>query len=273
VIEKLSLPRGVSGAVWPHQNVGARHPVHRHAELELNLVTHGRARYLLGDRRYDLERGSLVWLFPAQEHVLVDSSADYRMWIAVFKPGLVRQVATSGDAQTLRRMQPSGWFCKQLGIERSTAIGRLCAELFEFSGKVNQLAAGNAGLAYLLLCAWSAFIEAPDSRGRALHPAVERAAALIVNATEPIGLDELGHRAGLSASRLSRLFKRQTGVPLVRFRQQQQLERFIRLYKPGGPTTMIDAAFRAGFGSYPQFHRVFKSRMGEGPGAFYRERG
>jgi AraC-like DNA-binding protein len=35
---------------------------------------------------------------------------------------------------------------------------------------------------------------------------------------------------------------------------------------------MLDAALEAGFGSYPQFHRVFKRVIGCSPGS-YRRRG
>jgi AraC-like DNA-binding protein len=79
-------------------------------------------------------------------------------------------------------------------------------------------------------------------------------------------LDELADEAGLSASRLSRLFKRQTGVSLVRYRQRFQLEKFLRLYDEAGDRNMMHTALEAGFGSYPQFHRVFKEQMGYAPG-------
>ena len=82
----------------------------------------------------------------------------------------------------------------------------------------------------------------------------------------------LARRCGISPQRLSRLFKQQTRVPLVRFRQQQMLERFFQLFQSADrKTTMLDAALSAGFGSYPQFHRVFKQHTGLSP-AEYRRR-
>jgi AraC-like DNA-binding protein len=113
-------------------------------------------------------------------------------------------------------------------------------------------------------------VEAPESDGRALHPAVEQAARLLVNESEAVKLEALGEAVGLSGSRLSRLFRKQTGVSLVEFRQKQQLDRFLRTYQREKEWTMMAAALRAGFGSYPQFHRVFKARMGCGPREFYR---
>jgi AraC-like DNA-binding protein len=34
---------------------------------------------------------------------------------------------------------------------------------------------------------------------------------------------------------------------------------------------MLDAALEAGFGSYPQFHRIFKRVMGRSPGKYRRQ--
>jgi len=105
----------------------------------------------------------------------------------------------------------------------------------------------------------------------AVHPAVAKAARLLSAADESIGLEALARTAGLSAARLSRLFKRQTGISLTGFRQRQCLERFLRLYRTGARYSLIEAALLAGFGSYPQFHRVFSRLMGMNPAA-YRKR-
>ncbi|MGH7992300.1 MAG: helix-turn-helix domain-containing protein, partial [Limisphaerales bacterium] len=63
----------------------------------------------------------------------------------------------------------------------------------------------------------------------------------------------------------------QTGVALADFRNRQRIERFLQLYGTGQRLTMLNAALAAGFGSYPQFHRVFKRVLGCSPG-HYRKR-
>jgi transcriptional regulator GlxA family with amidase domain len=103
-----------------------------------------------------------------------------------------------------------------------------------------------------------------------VHPAVEIAARLIQHETEPLRVDELAHRAGLSACHLSRLFHAQTGVTLIDFRNRQRLERFLHLYGQGRRMNMLEAATHAGFGSYAQFHRVFKRLMGYAPAEYRR---
>ena len=72
----------------------------------MNLVTAGTARYLLGERRYDLQRGTLIWLFPEQDHLLLEESHDYVMWIAVITPALLKQVCKSPASKTLLSGDP-----------------------------------------------------------------------------------------------------------------------------------------------------------------------
>jgi AraC-like DNA-binding protein len=80
-------------------------------------------------------------------------------------------------------------------------------------------------------------------------------------------LATLARAASLSPAHLSRIFKQQTGVSISRFRNQQRLQRFLRLYGGGRRTTALAAALEAGFGSYAQFHRVFREQTGRSPSA------
>jgi len=131
----------------------------------------------------------------------------------------------------------------------------------------------NSGLGYALLSAWEQFEHAAEVPVRDVHPAVEKAARLIRDETTALSLDELARRAGLSPHRLSRLFKQQTGIALVDFRNRQRIEKFLERYGTGQRQTMLDAALDAGFGSYPQFHRVFKRVLGCSPGNYRRRTG
>jgi AraC-like DNA-binding protein len=270
MLQRLELPAALDGSVWRYANMASANRRHRHVELELNLVTQGRGTYLLGNRRYGIARGDLLWLFPAQEHVLIEQSPDFTMWIAVFRRRTLRRSATDATARPLLQKTLAGETCRRL---RGHDLLRLEELLLELSSAGTQPGLLNAGLSYALLHAWTCFEQATEVPVRALHPAVERAVRMIRDDDEANHtLEQLAHRAGLSASRLSRLFKDQTGSTLVDFRNRQRLERFQQIYGDGQNLTMLRAALDAGFGSYPQFHRVFKDMMGESPRA-YRARG
>jgi AraC-like DNA-binding protein len=270
--EILDIEPGRDGWVRHYRFSGYVHRMHRHRELEVNLVTRGRATYLMaGRQRYDLRRGTQIWLFPGQDHVLVDQSDDCQMWIVVFRPEMVRRVATAGDSRVLRRADPPGQFARQLAAGDAS---RLAALFDELSGLVDAADAPrfNAGLTYAMLTAWHAHQNADElAAGQEVHPAVERAARLIRDEVEPMSLAELAEHCGLSPSRLSRVFREQTGVALVVYRQKMCLERFLKIYGNGRRKSMMTAALEAGFGSYPQFHRVFKQHMRRSPAQHRRE--
>jgi len=265
--QHLNLPASLDGNLWHYRHQG-RNAMHRHAELELNLVTAGSGLYLLENRKYEIRRGDLLWLFPAQEHVLVEQSTDFGMWIGVFKPKAVTRIATDTGTKVLRQRNPAGEFCRRLSQPALTRLEQLFTEMVATSAQPGLF---NAGLAYGLLCAWEHFEHAADVPVRDVHPAVEKAARIIRHESNLLGLNEIAGRAGLSAHRLSRLFKQQTGVALVDFRNRQRVEKFLEYYGTGQRRTMLDAALEAGFGSYAQFYRVFKQVTGSPPATHRRK--
>jgi len=266
--QQLHLPKPLAGNLWHYRHHGRANAMHRHAELEFNLVTQGSGLYLLENRKYEIRRGDLLWLFPAQEHVLVEQSADFEMWIGVLKPEAVWRSATDAGAKILRQKNPEGEYCRRLPQPASIRLEKLFSDIVVTSGQPGLF---NSGLAYAFLSAWRQFEQAADVPVRDVHPAVEKAARLIRDESNLLNLGELACRAGLSAHRLSRLFKQQTGVAMVDFRNRQRVERFLEIYGTGQRRTMLDAALEAGFGSYAQFHRVFKRVTGRSPGEHRRK--
>lgn len=260
--QNLNLPPNLDGNLWHYRNQGRTHAMHHHAELEFNLVTQGRGLYLLENRKYEIRRGDLLWLFPAQEHVLIEQTLDFEMWIGVFKPDAIRRIATEKDATILREANPIGDFRRRLSEQDLNRLNRLLSDVTESADSTELF---NAGLGFALLRAWHQFQRAANVPVQDVHPAVERAAHLI-RSKASLNLEEIASYSGLSPQRLSRLFKQQTGIALVDFRNRQRIEKFLQLYGTGRRITTLEAALEAGFGSYPQFHRVFKRVMGYPPG-------
>jgi AraC-like DNA-binding protein len=264
--DDLGIRAGLDGRVVRHRVGDVRPRAHRHAELEVNLVVRGTASYLLGDRRYALTPGTLTWLFPGQDHLLVEESSDHELWWAVFRPALVAQIATTRHARPLLEADPVGQFSRRLDSGRVRRLGALFHEVQDAETVDDVLV--NTGLAYLLSFAWGAFLDSDDVvEGVDLHPAVETVARILRADPDAGDLATLARAAHLSSSHLSRIFKEQTGVSISRFRNQQRLQRFLRLYGSGRRTTALVAAHEAGFGSYAQFYRVFREQTGRSPSA------
>ncbi len=267
--EKLKIRPGANGfaflAAEPLRGIAPHH----HDELEVNLVLTGKASYLFGNRRVPLPVHSMIWLFPKQEHVLIDWSHDFSMWVVVFRPELVGRETGQAERRILRSADPGGIFCRQIAPRQVDALSHVYQGAADGRDDLEFL---NAALGYALVASWQAFQFSRESIPLSdVHPAVAKAARLIANADASIGLEPLAREAGLSAARLSRLFKQQTGISVTGFRQRQCLERFLQLYRTGARYSLIEAALLAGFGSYPQFHRVFCRLMGMNPAA-YRKR-
>lgn len=260
------MPEGRDGRLWLHQPRGYVHPVHHHDELELNFVVRGTGRYLLGDRRYDIRRHSLVWLFSRQDHVLLDTSPDYAGWIVCFRPELVKRACRQPEARLLLDPDPPGWFCRQVPERRALELHALLENLLTALPDAPRF---NFGVGFALLSAWRAYLEADEmAPAEDVHPAVERAAWILRDRHGALDVPVLARQAGLSADRLSRLFKQQMGVSLTEFRNRLRLRRFFELYGAGHAQGMLGAALKAGFGSYPQFHRVFRRHVGSSPRAW-----
>jgi len=168
----------------------------------------------------------------------------------------------------LREANPAGDYCRRLPQPVFTRLETL---LEEVAATQKQSGFFNAGLGYALLAAWHSFERAANVPVHDVHPAVEKAARYIRDRNNTLHLPELAKHSGLSPARLSRLFKQQTGIALVDFRNRQLIEQFLAIYGAGQRTTMLEAALEAGFGSYPQFHRVFKRVLGCSPGEYRRK--
>jgi AraC-like DNA-binding protein len=268
----LTLPPNRLGHVFLHEATSraVMPEPHRHAEWELNLVTHGWAEYVVLNRRVRITRDSLAWLLPQEDHLLLNQSPDLRMWIAVFRPTLIRRLARDATFAPWRRWLRSGTADQsaQRVLHESVAAG-VTGLLQRVSTRAMGPAEHAAAMTTLASEAWRAFIESADTpSGSHLHPGVEKAARWLADhAHEPEAddLDALAARCGLSRPHLSRLFRRQLGVSITHERTRRRVERFQALAGRGGRMSLTQAAYAAGFGSYAQCFRSVRAHTGQSP--------
>jgi len=97
-----------------------------------------------------------------------------------------------------------------------------------------------------------------------IDPRIEEIITFIQGtANETPSLSELAEKANLSPSRLIQLFKKQTGLPLRRYRLWHRL--YMTALKIGQGKSLTEAAFEAGFNDSPHFNRTFRSMLGMTP--------
>ncbi|MCE0497552.1 MAG: helix-turn-helix domain-containing protein [Methylacidiphilales bacterium] len=260
---------------------------HHHVELELNVVVRGSITYVAGGRRFTFARRTLLWMFPTQEHQLVDRSDDAQCYVAVFKPELIARSCRSKVYADLRRKRVNcdGVLHTVLEPESFDLIRKTMDSLMQgaLDPDVLNREAGfgvgsdfcfehgdpeglNAGLHHLMLLCWRT-----QRTGKALgdavtlHPAVRHAVKLLSEGTQEEDLGQLAKACGVSGAYLSRKFRRQIGVPLSRYRNSLRISRFWEEYRQPEQKTLTEAVYAAGFGSYAQFYKVFTQTYGHGP--------
>ena len=260
---------------------------HRHAELELNLVLAGSLSYVMNGRRFTFTPRSLLWLFPEQEHQVVEISRNGRYYVAVFKPSLIERACHLPPYLELARGPDpnAGVLCAVLDPTAFALVRNVMDSLMRDSldSDVLNREAGygaetnfyfehhdadtlNAGLHYLLLYCWRQQLAWKSQKEAIeLHPAVRRALKRLQNADCDRNLADLAMSCGVSSAYLSRTFNHQVGVPLNRYRNSLRLSRFFEHYRSPQRLTIAEAVYAAGFGSYAQFYKVFTRSYGRGP--------
>ncbi len=267
---------------------------HHHIELELNLVVQGTITYVVNGRRFTFSQRTLLWLFPQQEHQMVDRSDNAQFYVAVFKPSVINRYRRSSAYKGLR-YEPGeldGVLSTVLKPDSFDLIrktmdvlmqGSMDSDLLnreagfgpgsDFRFEHSDPEALNAGLRYLLLLCWRSQLAGTATRDAvALHPAVRRALKILSEGNAEQNLEQLARECGASQAYLSRRFHREIGVPLNRYRNSLRLSRFFEQYQPADGKTMTEAVYAAGFGSYAQFHKVFSQAYGRGPRESLRSR-
>ncbi len=232
------------------------------------LGSAGSARLTIDGRPYTLRPHLLLWIPPSRSWVQSEVSADAEIWSATFGSVVVARVGLD-LASELAANYPG----QAAGYRRLTKVSarRLQTQFEHLATTDCSTEQFIVGLEYLLLSAWAEQRKATRLDGLTdVHPAVEKAAYILRTQPETPSMRELARRCGASASWLSRLFREQIGVSLVGYRNQSRIERFFELYGEDRRRNLTQAALAAGFGSYAQFHRVFKETLGYAPGQLKR---
>ncbi len=132
-------------------------------------------------------------------------------------------------------------------------------------GKQAAAAIFSTLLAVLYLSKRGSVAWQPLPRKSGQSPLVERILKAL-GEDLPITGERLAGELGVSPGHLARSFKREMGVSLVDYRNRLRIDRFFEsIHRSGSTCNLLDAALEAGFGSYAQFHRVYRKFLGTTP--------
>ncbi len=252
------LAAGVAGRCWRRSERRRYDDAPRsHHELVVLLGLRGRMRYLIDGQIVEVAEGTLLWAFSGQAHLLLSESRDFDMWVFVLS-----RVLLSGPYLP----DPQG-----AGQQRVVRLARVEHEALDaLADRIRDRDDADwqaAGLRWWAMRAWDETGRAPDAARAAVHPAVDRAAAVIED--DPgASLAWVAAKSGTSLSHLARVFRAGTGMSLGHYRRRVRLKVADRAVADGA--NLLGAALAAGFGSYTQFYRCFVAERGVSPRDHYR---
>jgi quercetin dioxygenase-like cupin family protein len=96
LFQPFPMLAGRRSQVWRHQPA-YRRPRHFHDEPELNLVIAGRGVVGVGDHTLAVAAGESLLFQPGQDHVLLDSSEDFDLFVLAMSPELAERSRTSSS--------------------------------------------------------------------------------------------------------------------------------------------------------------------------------
>ena len=175
------------------------------------------------------------------------------------------------------RVAGRGWVAKTPIRSANTAIGMMFNDAGLTGAPVDEAKQAHAAI----LCSMLGSMLDPvrGLLGRRAASSGESPGQALVSATvemlerDPrMGGKEIAAALNMSLSRVARVFKAIKGMSLVEYRNGLRLERFVALVD-GGCTNLLEAALDSGFGSYAQFHRVFRARLQSTPREYLRPAG
>ena len=225
------------------------------------------ARLMMGTWGTDLERRTVD-----EHHVMFEWSEDAREvfrraaqegvpWTLIENSPIVEQL--EGETRVLRR----SWVVCTPIFSARRAIGMMFNDAGLRGTPVDEERQGVLAILCAFVGALLHLPSGPDSAAPFRRTSGLVSAVVQELATTPsLSGSTLARKHGVSLSRLARAFKTEMGMSIVEHRNRLRLQRFFRLVEAGHG--LLSAALEAGFGSYAQFHRVFRALHKSSPAVY-----
>jgi AraC-like DNA-binding protein len=216
------------------------------------LIAAGRATFGAGESAIAVETGDLLWWPPGQDHVLLDASPDFDLYVIGLTPGFSERVL--GD-----RASPATMSAARFRLDRDhlVQLTAMCA--------IPIATRATADIEQKVGDFWRQAHRLRES-AHDRHLLTRRTLESVLAQPE-LSRSELARLVCGNVSELSRHFHRDIGLTLTSYRTRLRLLRFIHLVDSG--QRLLSAAEEAGFGSYSQCHRVFHHTLGCTPRLFF----
>ena len=255
---------------------GVMPALHRHREVEVNLVVSGELTYLFGGSRVVVPAGQVAVFWAMIPHQVVRCAEGTRFYcvhlpLARFLQWQVPRELTSRllHGEMVREMDGS-----RVGSDRAL-FEQWRMDLEELSPDANYVVLLELE-ARLRRLAWSvgkipAAARTGDpgvaSGDRSLDKLERMAVFITEHYQDQITTADIAAAAGLHPKYATALFQERCGMTLREYLAQQRLSQAQRLLATTDGK-VVDVAFASGFGSVSQFYEVFTRCCGQSPKTF-----
>lgn len=238
---------------------------HWHEEIELSVVVHGTARYVLGKGACLLSTGQGVLINANVPHTIFPCGKESAELLTVIvHPAFIYGFQGSAiESQLMRPFLNAGSLCVVPLNAQEIALCQSVAQVetdrpFAWELECKRLL---CSLFHLLIVrhqqALSVGRAHSDADLQRLHLLLS---ALNAHYDEPLSLEKLAGLVGLSRESCCRFFKRMTGETLSQYLEDYRVEKGLSLLTSGA-MSVTEVALRCGFSNVGRFSAAFARRM------------
>lgn len=247
--------------------------LHSHSFYEILYTRSGTIQYLLGDERYSLKQGDIVFVPPGLSHrplVTEPMEAPYRRYVLWLSAEYIQQIRNISPGCNI--IHTEGKILRTFG----TSMGEILHEHFKKAAEENTMKAhGWQSALYADALLTLVQLDRAFSDTRTRTPAAEKQellddvlAYIKSNLSDKITLKGTARRFLVSESTISQLFRRRLGVGFYHCVTQHRLIAAKNLIMDGEPPGSVYG--RVGFADYSAFYRAFKQEYGMSPREYRR---
>lgn len=197
--------------------------------------------------------GDLLWWPPGQDHVLLEASPDFDLFvIGVTADFSLRVLAGTPEVACVGPIQIRLPPAALAEIEAKCAVPGSATDVPAIERKVGEI--------------WRQ-AHALRRAANPMHVVTRRTMVSLYQRPE-LARSEVAQLVRVCPTEISRHVHDDLGTTLSDFRSRLRLLRFIQAVDDGAPN-LLAAALDAGFGSYSQCHRIFQRTFGCTPRVFF----
>jgi AraC-like DNA-binding protein len=276
-LELVHIRKGESFAAWMHGYPFRTVRWHYHPEYEIHLVAATSGTFYIGDHIGRFEPGQLImtapnlpqnWISEVPSGHVVPMRSLIIQFPSSFIKGALETMQEAKAALPLLELSSRGLLFDQ-GV--SAKVRPLMEALIKAHG-VRRLALFWEIMDVLVAAPAPEVLASPSYTGdvqKATGSAINRAIAhLRENVSEDVSERDLAELVGMSRTAFSRAFKRHTGLPLIRYRNQLRIDLACQMLVTDFDEKISNVCHDVGFSNVANFNRQFLKVKGMSPSVF-----